>query len=356
VGELMGYAASTLLARPAFGGEGFSRVALANQMAQIAVWSVVWIGHWWYAGQLAVDPGWRGMAERAAGLRVAYFVGVIGLAALQVLMLAAEAGRAVLVGALDAPDGGGGATGAIVPLVSALPWLLAWWLHLRWLREEAIQRDDGGRAVTVERLEQHVVGIIGLGFAAIGTGWLLGLSIDVLLGGNRTIGDEGFWRAELATYVPLAIVGLLVWSWKWAQVQGRANAAAGTEAGSTARRTFLLIPLAAAILSGLGSLALILYRLFGAILGADISGNAVSELSTPIGALLVALAVAAYHGLLLRRDDALRATATPIAPAPAARPPDRRALVLSGPEGADLDATIAAWEAGLPPGYRLESS
>jgi len=54
---------------------------------------------------------------------------------------------------------------------------------------------------------------------------------------------------------------------------------------------------------------MILYRLFGTDFGLDAPGEVVAELSTPIGALIVAAAVAAYHGQLLRRDGALRAEA-----------------------------------------------
>jgi hypothetical protein len=115
-----------------------------------------------------------------------------------------------------------------------------------------------------------------------------------------------------------------------------------------------MIILAASVIASLSSMALILYRLFGTILGANLGGNAASELSTPIGALVVAGAVALYHGQVLRRDMAVRAAeAAPEEPSTGPAEAGRR-LVLVGPTGSDLDATVAGLRADLPPGYRLD--
>jgi hypothetical protein len=90
--------------------------------------------------------------------------------------------------------------------------------------------------------------------------------------------------------------------------------------------------------------------------------------------LSVAVAVAAYHGLLLRSDLAVRAAgaeAMPEAPAPVealeatavvpatgapATAPTTRRLVLSGPPGADLDAIVASLRAGLPSEASLDDA
>ncbi len=77
--------------------------------------------------------------------------------------------------------------------------------------------------------------------------------------------------------------------------------------------------------------------------------------------------MAVYHGLALRRDQALRAdaaSAEPTEPAAAeaaadiatAPSPAQRLLVLTGPSSTDLDATVAAIRAALPPELSLESS
>jgi hypothetical protein len=363
IGNLVSFVAEVLLGPPPdFVEPGFRVVQLAGHLAAILVWGGVWLGHWWYAGHLVADSGWRGASERPANLRLAYFVAVIGTSAFAVIWFVSRAGSALLVPVLGAagPLGSAGEGDdllrvVIVSILSAVPWAIAWWLHVRWVRAESLQVDKPDRAATVDRLDFGVVGLIGLGFGAVGVGWLIGLLVDAVLGGNRTVGDA--WRLELAQYLPWSVLGFMAWAWNWAKLQRRQTADRVGEAGSTVRRSYLLVVVAAAVVSSLGSLALVLYRLFGELLGASLSGNAVSELSTPIGALLVAAAVAIYHGVALRRDMALRAGAEPepVPPAPAAMTSElRRSLVLSAPPESNLDAAVETLRAHLPAGYRLE--
>lgn len=334
---------------------------VADTVSLLAVWSIAWIGHWWYAGRLLISSGWRASSERASRLRIAFFVSVILAGAFSVIRLTAEALRAILVPVFDATEAIGGNLGTTdlvrsvaVALVSAVPWAAAWWLHQRWMHEEALEADDPARAAVATRLDLHAVALIGLAFAAVGTGWLAGLLIDVALGGSRTVGGSGFWRAELANFVPYTLIGLAVWVWRWWPIQARYRADPGAEAASTIRRSFLVIILGASMITSLGSLAFVLYRLFGSLLGADLGGDAISELSMPIGALLAAGGVALYHGLALRHDLALRSAMTAEEPAMPER--SRRALVLSGPLDADVDAdaVLARLRQGLPPGFTLD--
>lgn len=359
LGDVARYAGETLWPPAADPNvDNYRSYGLADSLSLFVVWAFAWLGHWWYAGRLVSASGWRAAGERGARLRLAFFVAVILAGAFSVVRLAGEALRAILVpvfGATDAIgddlDGTDLLRAVAIALVSAVPWAVAWWLHQRRMHEEALQADDPSRAVVATRLDLHAVALVGLAFAAVGTGWLVGLLIDVLLGGSRMVSGSGFWRAELANFVPYAILGWIAWAWTWRQAALRQAADPMAEAGSMVRRSFLMIVLAASIVSGLGSLAIVLYRLFGSLLGANLSGNSVSELSTPLGALIVAVAVALYHGLALRRDLGLRATAAPVPAEPVAA---QRRLVLSGPPGSDLDGTLEALRSGLPAGYRLD--
>lgn len=366
LGDLARYAGETVWPPAADPNvDNYRSYGLADSVSLFVVWAFAWLGHWWYAGRLVSAGGWRAASERGARLRLAFFVAVILAGAFSVVRLAGEALRAILVPAFGATDAIGGDLDGTdllrlvaVALVSAVPWAVAWWLHQRRMHEEALQADDPSRAVVATRLDLHAVALVGLAFAAVGTGWLVGLLVDVLLGGSRTVSGSGFWRAELANFVPYAVLGLVVWVWRWWPVQARYAADPEGEASSTIRRSSLLIILAASVVSALGSLALVLYRLFGILLGAGLGGNAISELSAPVGALVAAAAVALYHGLALRRDLALRAAA---APAPITEPPSAaapaaagRALVLYGPLDGDLDAAVGALRDALPPGFRLD--
>ena len=362
-GDLARYAGETLwpISGTDYTGD-YRSYAFAESLSLFAVWTIGWIGHWWYAGRLLIAAGWRASSERAARLRLAFFVSVILAGAFSVIRLTAEAARAVLIPVLDATDAIGGNLGATdlvravaVALVSAVPWAVAWWLHQRWMHEEALEADDPSREAVAARLDLHSVALVGLAFAAVGTGWLVGLLIDVALGGSRTVGGSGFWRAELANFVPFTLIGLGVWVWRWWPIQARHQADPAAEAASTIRRSFLLVILAASVITSLGSLAYVLYRLFGSLLGANLGGGGILELSMPIGALLAAGGVALYHGLALRRDLALRAAIEPEAPVvmPVAER-SRRSLVLFGPPDGDSDAALGALREALPPGFTLD--
>jgi hypothetical protein len=360
-GDLARYAGETLWPLSGIQYAGERSYAFADAVSLLAVWTIGWFGHWWYAGRLLIAAGWRASSERAARLRLAFFVSVILAGAFSVIRLTAEAVRAVLIPVLDATDAIGGNLGATdlvrtvaVALVSAVPWAVAWWLHQRWMHEEALEADDPSREAVATRLDLHSVALVGLAFAAVGTGWLVGLLIDVALGGSRTVGGSGFWRAELANFVPFTLIGLGVWVWRWWPIQARHQADPAAEAASTIRRSFLLVILAASVITSLGSLAYVLYRLFGSLLGANIGGG-ILELSMPLGALVAAGAVALYHGLALRRDLALRAAIEPEAPVvmPVAER-SRRSLVLLGPPDGDSDAALGALREALPPGFTLD--
>jgi hypothetical protein len=369
LGNLLSLAVESILGPPPdFAEPGFRTVQLASHLAAILVWGAIWLGHWWYAGRLVADSGWRGASERRANLRLAFFVVVIGISAFAVIWYASRAASAILVPVLGASGALGGSLSGddliqavLGPMQAAVPWALAWWLHVRWARAESVQADDADRAATFDRIDFSIVGLVGLGFAAVGAAWLLGLFIDVALGGSRASGDG--WRLEVVQYLPWAVLGFVTWAWNWAKLLVRQAADPAGEAGSKVRRSYLLIIVAGSVVASLGSLAVVLYRIFGALLGVASSTSAVSELSAPLGVLVVAAGLAIYHGIALRRDLALRAGVEPAPPPESAvvagaeaQGEARRGVVLSGPPGSDLDATLTALRAQLPAGFRLEES
>jgi hypothetical protein len=362
VESLLATIGDTLLASaPRFEQPGFTAFVAAGSLASIVVGGAIWLGHWWYAARLVGNADWRGESERAARLRLAFFVAVIIGATFSVVQLCAEALTAVLgpvLGAASSPfgeelAGRDVARTAGVALVAAVPWAIAWVFHRRTMAREASATSEQGRVATAVRLDQHANALVGISFAGAGLGWLLGLLVDVLLGGDRTAFES--WRGELSSFVPIALLGSAVWLWWWRRIQARQRADAAAEADSTVRRSYLLIILAASVIASLSSAALILYRLFGSILGANLGGNPASELSTPIGALLVAGAIGLYHGQALRRDAALHRVETEAMPPVVAEAPGR-GLVLVGPGGAESEAAVAALRAALPPGYRLDDA
>lgn len=367
--------ASDALAGPAPGliGGDVVRRGAADALAGMLGWGIVYGGHWWYATSLLRGEGWRASSERQSRLRVAYYVAAIGAAAIATVVFGWQSLSSVLGLMLGAERDfvSESALGSVVgPLLGLLPWIVAWFVHARWMADEARASEVPDRAAAVGRLAAAAVGLVGIGAFAGGAAGLMGLLLDILLGGNRT--DAGLWRHELADFLAVGLVGAALWLWNWASLQRRWAADPEGEARSTARRAYLLVIVGVALLASLASLAVLLYRLFNAILGVDQFTNVASTVSAALGALLTAGALAAYHGLAERRDRALR-EATPaaepgqVSPVPAATAPGppasapsvgaataERTFVLRAPSAEALEAAVNAVRAGLPSGTELE--
>ena len=328
---------------------------LASAVTGAVVGGAIWLGHAWYANRLMLDPGWRGASERPARLRLAFFVAVLIATAAGTIYLIGDGLGNALATALGVPDTE--ATGQtagliIVPILSAIPYGLAWWIHSRWMERETEASGSPERIETGHRLQLYPVSLVGLAFAATATAWLIGILIDVGLGGERLVAGDA-WRREVSQFAPFAVLGIATWIWRWREAISRWAIDPIGEASSTTRWATLLIILAVSIGAGVISIGFILYRLFGSIFGLTLTGDAISELSLPIGVALVAGVVAVYHGGLLRRDQSLRARSEPSPSEPAAAPP-RTWLRLTGPPGAEVDSMLAALRQHLSAGYTLE--
>ena len=132
-----------------------------------------------------------------------------------------------------------------------------------------------------------------------------------------------------------------------------------TESSSTARRVYLLLVIAGAVLCALGALVLLLNRVLALILGVEGPRNLAEEVATPLGVLLVALLVGGLHFAWLRRDQAVIAAfrqVEQVVEAEPPAPPIRRQLVLTVPAGVDVAAALDGLRSGLPEGYRLDEA
>jgi hypothetical protein len=239
------------------------------------------------------------------------------------------------------------------PLVAAVPFAVVAWLHAGRIRQEANGSGSARRVETGARLGLYPVALVGLAFGGVGIARLLGASIEGLFAPSPEFGDA--WAHALADTGPIAVLGIATWLWAWRRVAGRVETDSVGEASSTIRRATLLIALAGSVLAGIGGAALVLYRLFGGLFGIQQSGDAISELSMPIATLLVAGVVAAYHGLTLRRDLAVRVETAPTEPpAVPLRPAAVVPLRLTVPPEGDAAAAVEALRAHLPPGYDLD--
>ncbi len=355
--ELMG---RLILDAPAFGpaDAGWWAYPLATSVSAVVVGGGIWMGHWLFAQALLRDPGWRGASERPARLRLAYYLLVVvvtAAVALGQLSSGIAAALRAAFGVSEASEAGQIVGLVLLPLLGAAIFAAACWFHRRWLADEAEAVAVDERVRTAGRLQEYGTAIVGLAFAAVGVSGLIGVVLNAILTGGRTLGGGDLLPIELAANLPMALFGAALWIWSWGAASRRHADAPAEEASSTSRRAALLIVLAASVLAGIASLGVILYRVFGAAFGLAMSGDAAAELSRPIGVLLVAVAVGLYHLGALRRDQALRASAEPEVAAVVVEPaPAVVVLRLTGPARADTAAAAAALRAHLPPGYALE--
>jgi hypothetical protein len=316
------------------------------------VGALVWVGHKWYTDRLLADRGWRGASERAARLRLAYLVSLIVIGVGGTVALVAQGIQPLLVAALGSTSGPDLlATAVIGPLLAAVPFaVIGWWFHVRALRREATSEPSAERSALVWRLEHVAVALTGLAFAAVGSARLIGVILDSIAGADTVVVGGDAAASAIGLYLPYTLLGGAIWLIAWIQVERRRAVEPLIESRSTIRRAALLIVLAASVIAGLASVALILYRVFGFLLEAGLTGDAVSELATPTGILVVAVVGGVYHGLALRRDQALLEAEPTVPEAPIAG----ISLTLLGPAGEEVDAALEALRSALPEGYRLE--
>ena len=357
--DLLGLVARIVIGQgePTFGSGGpWWSFALASSVARILVGGATWIGHWWYIGRLVDDEPGRGAAERRSLVRFGFFVAVVIVSAAATIGYLGEAISVVLEAAFGTLDDGGRLLPDLAMAVAAAALFgMAWRTHATWLRGAATGPDGPGEASAM-RLVAYPTALVGLAFGAVGVARLIGLTLESLFGGSRVLAGGETTVEVLADFLPYALLGAAAWVWQWLRISRARTAHPIDEGASTVRRATLLIVLAVSILAGIAALGVILYRLFGALFGVEVPGDAVTDLSTPLGTLLVAAAVAAYHGQLLRADGAVREQ---VSEAEVARAPVLRRelpMILVAPADADpeaLERVRRAMAAQLPEGYRL---
>ena len=352
-----------------------------NSLLLFVAWGFVWAWHYRYASRLVHADDWRGGAERASRVRFAALILTIVVAVTALIAALGATVQGVVAVALGVypPYTDPPALRGFLPLVSAIPWAIVWLAYSRALHREPAAVDPI-RAAQQRRLELHGVAAAALAFGAVGLGWLIGLGIDFALRGNRTapgLDPQANW--ELLVMVPYAVLGMALWAWQWTTIVSRRRGDPESEGTSTIRRAFLFLAIAVALIVTLGSATLVLYRIVGSMIDLPLGENSVSEFSTMLGALLASVTVLVYHGMLLRRDQALRTLVEPIGstatqpsavmtadltlseqaadtPETVAQASVRRRFELVGPVGGDLEAAIDAARQALPEGFELNSA
>ena len=355
-----------LIGEPDIGSVGDWSVRLvASSFAMIVTGLVVW---WLLASDArnAIrDAAVIGEDDRASALRAAYFGAVLLVALASAGLTVASAftslGR-ILLGVADETGVRAFMESVVGPLLVAVPFVLAGWLHWRAMRSEAAEAGEPAIA-GAERLLLHLTALVGIVFLSVGAARLAASLLEMALGRS---GADDLFLGELAWCSAQIVVGAVLWLPAWSALVRRRAIAPIRERLATTARAYLLLVVGGALVGVVPSAVFALSRLIDDVLGSETT-NFASDLPIPLAIIMVGSVVAAYHGRLVISDLRLAAARLPAAAAPSvtdqrigtaspAMGPASLALVLRGEVGDDLEAVVAALRDHLPPGVQLEGA
>jgi hypothetical protein len=282
-------------------------------------------------------------------LRRLYLYAVVLVCAVVTLLAAGSSIETVLRAILGAPEGNGARAFSrhlIEPVVGALPFVGFWLIHRTRIQDESTRFAGPVLSASMRRFYVYGLALVGLVFTSVGAAYTAGVLIDLILGGTKTVGFSAvWWRGQVSQFGALALVGAAVWLWHWYLAQVKRHEDPEAERWTVSRRIFLYTSLAGSLVAALGSLSVIIYRVFNVLLDVTPSGGLASSVSGAAGAAIVAVAVLVYFGLILRQDSRERpAQAENVAALP---------LLLTGPPGANLNVELESLRASLPEGFSL---
>jgi Domain of unknown function (DUF5671) len=360
-GQLIQTVASALIGQPDISGSGDWSVGfIASSLAAIVAGGIVWWLHADDARRAIRDAALIGEDDRSTALRATYF-GAVLLVALAIggVTIAGsitELGR-VLLGVADQTGVRPFLESVLGPLLVAVPFVVAGWLHWRVMRDEAAGAGTAALA-TAERLRLHLTALVGIIFLTVGAARLGALLVELVLG--QVAGDD-FLRREVVSCIAQILVGSVLWLPAWSAIVARRTTAPSTERLARIARAYLLLVVGGALIAVVPSAVFVLFRFINTLLGGVT--NLGSDLPVPLAAVVVGAVVAAYHGRLVVSDMRLAAAEQPadtppvasVEGPPLAVAPANLPLVLRGEAGEDLEAIAATLRGYLPPGVRLEA-
>jgi hypothetical protein len=232
------------------------------------------------------------------------------------------------------------------PLSIGVPLGVVWAYFGRWLTRHIESVAEGQQREALKRPYVYILSLIGLVTAFIGVTTLIGVIIDLAVGGVFIGRDVMRERESMA--IATLLVGLPLWLLTWRPIDQQASEAgdSGEHARrSVVRKVYLYLALFASVIGGMVSAVTLVFRLLSALLTGNIESGFLS--STLNLAQLLALfgIVLVYHLLALRRDGASAASAL------AARQADFRVLVLDpgpGKFGEAIQAALHKQSAQMP--------
>ncbi len=271
------------------------RAALADELARMLVGVPTWLIFWRWARRLFAG---RSDEERESAFRKLYLYVVVLVAVLGAVAYATMILAGFFRWVVGLPPQGD----LRQPLPIVIGMAVLWAYHTLVLRDDAAQAGEAPRQAGVRRLYLYLVAAIGLGALLIGVAGEVSVVIRSLA--ERVFGPD--LKEQVAWFTAALLAGLPVWFLPWFRAQNLAAGGQGREERqSLIRKIYLYFYLLVATLTVLSAAVYIVYRLLSRALGADSSGNLVSDLAQAVAYLLIAVGVWLYHGAVLREDTRL---------------------------------------------------
>ncbi|MEI6136674.1 MAG: DUF5671 domain-containing protein [Chloroflexota bacterium] len=231
---------------------------------------------------------------------------------------------------------------AFPDLVSALIIGIATWgYHGAVIAESGNAAERSGP----ERVYRYVLSAAGLVTTTVGVASLIALAAEGMAGASgQSLLSGDWWRNSLLSGMTEILVGVPLWAWYWGDAQ-QTLATGVEERASTARRVYVFAVVGVAVFTLLVSLMIVLYQLFEAVLAGTLSLTLLRDGNWAIATALTTGAVAYYHILVLREDQAAMpdAESTPTIHA-------RRVVLLASSDASTLIAELERVE-----GVRVQS-
>ena len=280
------------------------RSAGAHGIALAVIGTPLWV----YLTRL-IDGSLAEAGERASFLRLGmlYFYSLAGV--VTVLAAVGEMANLLLRLALgEAMSGGTFLTRISGNLAIAVPLGLVWAYYGRRLSRAIAGEPEAPRRAGMRRVYAYILSAIGLGATFTGLSLLLTFVVDAAIG---NIVWAEVLRPRLAAVLATLLVGLPLWWLAWRPMQ--AEALTVGDAGDHARRSiirkaYLYLALFAGVVGGMviavGLVNMLLRSLFGSAVD-----NLLQQTLKDLETLFLFAGLAAYHGLLLRRDGRLASAA-----------------------------------------------
>lgn len=318
------------------------RETFVNGFALLLVGTPIWMLTWKICQDALADS-----AERESNLRL----GVLYLLALGGVISVLAAGGTLAYLLLNRLLGDSMPWSDFIqriggPLSIGIPLGVVWAYFGRWLTRHIEAVAEGQQRETLKRPYVYILSLIGLVTAFIGVTTLIGVIIDLAVGGVFIGRDVMRERESMA--IATLLVGLPLWLLTWRPIDQQA--AAEGDLGEHARRSvvrkvYLYLALFGSVIGGMVSAVTLVFRLLSALLTRNVESGFLSSTLNLAQVLALFVVVLVYHLLALRRDGASAASAL------AARQADFCVLVLDpghGKFGEAMQAALHKQSAQMP--------